>query len=243
MTPPDKPEGPTRHPMGAHSISVQHFLQFKLHSGLRDGRFFLMTSPTARIQHEILRLPLGQIASIQVGHTFRSGVTPSAHGAVCVIQMKDVPDDTLQAKGSLTRIDFGPIREAHQVALGDLLFRSRGTRLACAIVTEIPPNTMISAPLYRIRITDARAHPGYLSWFINSQARNHLESRAEGSDLKMVGIPTLKELVIALPSLEKQTKIAELAQLARRETQLVQTISNKRSNLIASCLARALQET
>lgn len=186
---------------------------------------------------------LGDLASVQVGHTFRSGVEPDPNGDVCVIQLKDVPEDTLQARGSLTRIAFGSVREAHRVLPGDLLFRSRGTRPCCALVSDIPPDTMLAAPLFRIRVASNKVDPTYLCWFINAHGRVHLESRAAGSALKMIGIGDLKELPVILPTLERQRQMAELVQLARRETQILHDISTKRSNLVATSLARALQET
>lgn len=190
--------------------------------------------PTAR---------LDELASIQVGYTFRAGLSPDAEGDVCVIQLKDVPEDDIPTFGSLTRIAFGAIREAHRVLPGDILFRSRGTRPSCALVSTIQPETMLAAPLFRIRVTSVAIDSAYLCWFINFHGRSHLESRVAGSALKMVGVADLKELPVILPPLKRQHQMAELVRLARREAQILQSISKKRSNLVATSLARALQET
>lgn len=186
---------------------------------------------------------LGELASIQVGYTFRAGLSPDPKGGTCVIQLKDVPDDDTPAFDSLTRIAFGDIRETHRVLPGDILFRSRGTRPSCALVSDALPETMLAAPLFRIRVTSGVIDPAYLCWFINCHGRSHLESRVAGSALKMLGVADLKELPVTLPPLERQRQMTELVRLARREAQILQSISEKRSNLVATSLARALQET
>lgn len=185
---------------------------------------------------------LSDLASVQVGNTFRTGLEPNPEGDALVVQMKDVTDQECVDPSGLTRIAFGPIREGHLLLPGDLVFRSRGTKVATALVPELPMPVLVAAPLFRIRATSDLVHPRYLNWFINTLGQSHLGSRAEGSDLKMVSIQSVKDLDVTVPSLSRQLEIVDLAALAREEARLTESIVQLRSKLVTSCLARALQE-
>lgn len=185
---------------------------------------------------------LSEIATVQVGNTFRSSLEPNPTGDVLVIQMKDVLDQDVVDPDGLCRIAFGEIKESHRVFPGDLLFRSRGNKATCALAPELPSPAMLAAPLFRIRVTDPGMDPAYLAWYINQPGRKHLESRAEGSDLKMISAQSLRDLEVIAPPLPRQTEIVELAGLSREENRLMRAIAARRAELVTSCLARALQE-
>jgi hypothetical protein len=185
---------------------------------------------------------LSEIASIQVGYTIRTSLEPSAAGDALLVQMKDVSDQEFVETSTVTRIDFGPIRDAHQLLPGDLVFRSRGTKVASALIPELEMPTLVAAPLFRIRLESEAVDPRYLNWFINSVGQSHLGARSEGSDLKMVSIQSLKDLEVAVPSRKRQADIVQLASLVREEAWILASILQKRSKLVSSCLARAIQE-
>lgn len=186
---------------------------------------------------------LSDLATVQVGNTFRAGLEPHPEGDALVVQMKDVTDQECVGPSGLARIAFGPIREGHLLLPGDLVFRSRGTKVSTALVPDLPMPALVAAPLFRIRPTTEQILPRYLNWFINTVGQSHLGSRAEGSDLKMVSIQSVKDLEVTVPSLSRQLEIVELAALAREEARLTESIVQLRSKLVTSCLARALQET
>lgn len=189
-----------------------------------------------------MKTSLSELATVHVGSTFREGVLPDPLGGVLVVQMKDVFDGTDIASQGLVRIQFGDLRESHQLLPGDIVLRSRGSKVVCASVPEFSMPAMLVAPLFRIRVTNPYVDPRYLAWFINEHGRKHLESRSEGSDLKMISIQSVKDLEVVIPSCERQTEIVELAALVREEARIMESIAQKRSKLVSSCLARAIQE-
>lgn len=185
---------------------------------------------------------LSEIAVIHVGNTFRTGLEPHLEGDALVVQMKDVSDQECVDPAGLSKIAFGPIRDTHQLLPGDLVFRSRGNKVATALIPALPMPALVAAPLFRIRPTSETVDPRYLNWFINSLGQSHLGSRSEGSDLKMISIQSVKDLEVLVPSLARQAEIVELAMLVREEARIMESIVQKRSKLVTSCLARAIQE-
>jgi len=189
-----------------------------------------------------LKFRLEDLATVQVGHTFRERPVPDPGGDALLVQMKDVSESgSLDPKG-VVRLHFGEIRESHRLLASDIVFRSRGTNVTCALVPELPLPALLAAPLFRIRVTAASIIPRYLAWFINQLGRSHLDSHSQGSDLKMVSVQSLKDLEVVVPPLEVQANTIEIAELARRELHLLGSIAEKRSKLVSSCLTRAIQE-
>lgn len=178
------------------------------------------------------------MATVQMGFSFRSRLEISEDGSVAVIQMKDLHDDNTIDCGGLARISMDGIKEHHLVQRGDLVFRSRGLLATSAILLEDPGKAVVAAPLLRIRVTKPdKVLPEYLNWYISQRdAQIFLTSRAKGTVQKMISKQALEELVVVLPSLEKQKAIIELASLSAREQALLHTLADKREQYISTVL-------
>ena len=129
------------------------------------------------IQHYKLR----DLASIQLGYSFRSRIERIDLGRYAVIQMKDVTDDHRIAITDLTKIHADDAKEHHLARQNDLIFRSRGYSTTAALVDEAIGPAVIAAPLMRIRVLKDIVLPEYLCWFINlSSSQAFLSRRVYG---------------------------------------------------------------
>lgn len=184
---------------------------------------------------------LKNLASVQMGYSFRSRLETSEGGAVAVIQMKDLLEDNTVGCDDLVRIDMGDVKEHHFARKGDLIFRSRGLVSTAAILYEDPGPAVVAAPLLRIRVTKPdKVLPEYLNWYISQrEAQVFLTSRAEGTVQKMISKQSIEDLDIALPSLEKQKTIVELASLSAKEINLLHMLAAKREQYIGALLMRS----
>jgi hypothetical protein len=185
-----------------------------------------------------MKVRLKKMATVQMGFSFRSRLEISEDGSVAVIQMKDLHEDNTIGCGDLARISMDGIKEHHLVQRGDLVFRSRGLLATSAILLEDPGKAVVAAPLLRIRVTKPdKVLPEYLNWYISQRdAQIFLTSRAKGTVQKMISKQALEELVVVLPSLEKQKAIIELASLSAREQALLHTLADKREQYISTVL-------
>jgi len=186
---------------------------------------------------------LGRLATIQMGYTFRTALQASRNGAIAVIQMKDLAADDTVDCSALTRIDMEDPGEHHLVQPGDLIFRSRGLLSTSAILLHNPGKAVVAAPLIRMRVNNADAIlPEYLNWYISQKdAQSYLTSRARGTTQKMIGVDALKDLEIALPPLEIQRSIVDLAALSRIERKLILAIAEKRQQYVQGSLNKLLK--
>lgn len=190
-----------------------------------------------------MNTPLIDIAEVRMGYSFRSRLETDAEGDVAVIQMKDIDDTNLLHPEGLARIQMPDLKDRHLVQEGDLLFRSRGMTNSAALVGGGLGRAVLAAPMLLIRPKAEIVEPVYLQWFINHPAtRAVLAGQAAGTAVKMIGKGVLDDLVVALPPLEKQRLIVEVAQLASREAALLEELRGRRKALLEGILLREAQE-
>jgi restriction endonuclease S subunit len=180
-----------------------------------------------------MRAKLKAIASVQMGHSFRSRLEQDFNGNVSVIQMKDLTDDNRLDDRNLARVKLNDLKERHWVKRNDLVFRSRGQTNTVALIDKEVDQAVVAAPLLRIRVESQQVLPEYLCWFINQPvSQTFLQSQATGSAMRMIGKQVLEELEIKIPSIGRQHRIIDLSQLANEEQYLLILLSAKRKQLI-----------
>ncbi|MDQ0288573.1 restriction endonuclease subunit S [Oligosphaera ethanolica] len=181
-----------------------------------------------------------ELATVQMGYSFRSRLEAAEGGGVSVIQMKDLLDDNTVGCDDLVSIDLDTVKAHHLAQRGDLVFRSRGQVTTSALLLEDPGKAVVAAPLLRIRVTKQnKLLPEYLNWYISQRdAQIFLTSQARGSVQKMISKETIEDLEVALPSLETQKNIVELAVLSAREQSLLQKLADARKQYLNATLMR-----
>ncbi|MGI6657156.1 MAG: restriction endonuclease subunit S [Desulfobulbus sp.] len=185
-----------------------------------------------------MRAKIKKLATVQVGYSFRSRLEATEESDISVIQMKDLLDDNTVDCTDLMKVDMETVKEHHLARKNDLIFRSRGHVTTAAILLDDPDKAVVAAPLLRIRVTKPdKVLPEYLNWYISQRdAQIFLTSRAEGTFQKTISKRTIEELEVALPSMEKQKHIVELARLSAREQDLLHTLAEKREQYISILL-------
>ena len=189
-----------------------------------------------------MKVALKDIASIQMGYSFRTRLESMDSGAVAVIQMKDLTDQNRVDCSALTRVDMENPKEHHLAKPGDLIFRSRGLISTSAILLDDPGIAVVSAPLLRIRVIDNGLLPEYLNWFIRQvPAQAFLTSHAKGTAQKMISKETLEGLEVLVPPLERQRTIVEITALAEKERHILEKLAERRHQFISTHLIRLAQ--
>ena len=189
-------------------------------------------------------MKLKELASVQMGHSFRSRLEPAPDGNVSVIQMKDLTEDNRLDNQGLVQIDMKDLKDHHRVEKNDLAFRSRGQTNTAALMDANLDTAVIAAPLLRIRAKDNSIIPAYLCWLINQpSSQSVLQSKATGTAMRMIGKPALEDLEIILPSLEIQNKIIMLDRLSLDEQRLIKNIAEKNRQLMEGILIQLALNT
>lgn len=191
-----------------------------------------------------MKIKLKKLASIQMGHSFRSKLEPDPNGNISVIQMKDLTEDNRLNAQELVQIDMHDLKEHHRVKINDLAFRSRGQTNTAAIIDQKLKDAVIAAPLLRIRVKSDSILPAYLCWFINqSCSQAELQSKATGTAVRMIGKSAIEELEVVVPSLDVQQKIIEIYQLSINEQKLTKALLKKKEVLTDATLMNLAMNT
>ncbi len=189
-----------------------------------------------------MKSTLKEIASIQMGYSFRTRLESMDSGTIAVIQMKDLTDDNRVDCSALTRVDMDKPKEHHLAKPGDLIFRSRGLTSTSAILLDDPGIAVVAAPLLRIRVSNHGILPEYLNWFIRqAPAQAFLTRHAKGTAQKMISKETLEGLEVFVPPLERQKTIVELTALAEKERHILEKLAERRHQFISTHLIRLAQ--
>ena len=183
---------------------------------------------------------LENIAEVRTGLTLR-GKDASLHTSEEGLHLLRISDLTETGHIHIENehlIEASPTMvEKYQVREGDIVVANRGSRTTAAIVhSDI--QAVAGGQLFTIRPKKDEVLSGYLHWLLNTPStQNRLLSQLRGSYVKTMPISVLRELEVALPPLETQQKIQELANLAERERQLVSDISQLRQTHLNTSLS------
>lgn len=184
---------------------------------------------------------LKNIASVQMGHTFRARLEQTPHGNVAVVQMKDLGKDNRLDDRKLVFVLMHTLKERQRVRQNDLIFRSRGMNNTAALVDREPGHAIVAAPLLHLRVHNPSVLSGFLCWFINlPTSQSFLQSQATGTAMRMIGKKALESLEVQIPDISIQQRIIELGRLADREQTILESLAVKRKRLVENKLLQTI---
>lgn len=182
---------------------------------------------------------ISDVAAVRSGYPFRTRVEADAQGDAYVLQLKDVTTRApADVAGAIRALVGAPA--AHHLAKGDVVLKGRGTT-HCAVVESIPVDLPVvaAAPILVLRPKPGMVEPAFLRWLLNhpiSQAR--LAADAVGTYIPTLTKSLIEDFEIELPPIETQRLITEVATLAEREREILETITQKRAHATDQLLLR-----
>ena len=189
-----------------------------------------------------LRESLGDVAAIAAGYPLRGAVDELTSGDVAIVQMRNVDADSGVNWSEVQRIALPSKRPPAFLAVGDIIFTTRGTRNFALALDTVEGQAVCSPHFFVIRVLDAnRIAPAFLAWQINQRvAQEYFQREATGSHILNIRREVIENLPVALPPVATQHIIVALADAARSErASLTKLIENRNQQLeaIALCLA------
>lgn len=188
-----------------------------------------------------MRKPLGSLAEIRVGHSFRSRIQDDPQGDIRVLQIRDVRSGVEILPNALPRMAWTANSRPPLLKQGDVVLPSRGDRYDAALIRDQAP-MIASGQLYIVH----PSHPGlsseYLCWYLNQpESRNYLLKNRAGTGIPTLSRPVLGDLPMPVPSLPTQRKIVELQRLWQREQSLTQQLLTNRQKMLDGIFSKFLE--
>lgn len=155
---------------------------------------------------------LADVATIQLGHPFKTKVDLSHEGNAWLIQIANVNAGSISSKTSVPRIQLEKLDPKYHLRLGDLLLPMRGGKFSVASLQfdDVLP-VVTTNQIAVIRAKPGAVQTAYLLWYLNSkEVRQYFELRNQGSAIASITLQSIKELPVRLAPLAAQERIAAI---------------------------------
>ena len=199
-------------------------------------------SPSFRIMSDTAKIKLQELASISAGHPIRGAVDRLSPGDVALLQIRDVDPDVGIDWTKVLRVDPPGKRKPNYLLPGDIVFTSRGVRNLAVALNDVPAPAICAPNLFVVRLDPScECLPEYIAWFMNQRpAQDYFLRSATGTNILNIRREVIEQLVVIVPSLNKQRAIVEFAAGARIEREkLSGLIRNRDQQMEAIALSLA----
>ncbi len=179
-------------------------------------------------------IKLGKLANIRSGHSFRSKVQQSPdEWDHYVLQLKDVQKNGHINLALATQVNMTKEKTPRTLQSGDILLRARGGYYYSALFNADVPNVIAAGQFFVLSPNTDIIDPAYLCWYINQpMAQQYLKRNDTGTNIPMINKQTINNLLIKLPSLDTQHKIAQIHQVWLKEKKLTEQLLNNREQMM-----------
>ncbi len=187
---------------------------------------------------------LTDLARLFTGVTIRNREEISSAAEVRLIQPRSLVSGPAIDLADTDRIARRPQLARQLLTSGDLVLRTRGSRVEAAAFLDDGVSTVASAPLIVLRPNREKVLPEYLQWTLNEspEVRRALVASMRGSTVQALNIEDLSRIEVPLPPLERQQAIVDAAALARRAGELEARLSELRKIHTANVLSEAARQ-
>jgi type I restriction enzyme S subunit len=133
----------------------------------------------------------------------------------------------------------------YRVNPGDVLITIMGTCGRCAVVPDDVPTAINTKHLCCISLDRTRCEPEFLhSYFLmHPIAQNYLESRAKGAIMAGLNMGIIKELPVALPSIEEQRRFVAIKKSIEKQRAQAVSQENRSDEYFAALQQHAFAGT
>ncbi|MDT8385675.1 MAG: restriction endonuclease subunit S [Gammaproteobacteria bacterium] len=177
---------------------------------------------------------LSELADIRTGHPFRGSVehTPTSWDYY-VLQLKDVQKDCHISLEQAAQVSMTDERPPQPLQPGDILLRARGGYYYSGLFSGERPNVIAAAQFFILTPDIRKVAPAYLCWYLNQPAsQQYFERNDTGTNISMINKRTIRELLVTLPSLATQHKIATIHQGWLKEKTLTEQLLHNREQMV-----------
>ena len=195
-------------------------------------------------QRDTIGFPLGELVSVRQGMTQRGGkcrverVEQGPH----YLRIGD-----LSGQGEIRVQRPFPISIRHVsvrrflVSDGDLVMANRGERFTAALIPD-GMAAVASGQLLIVKILTRNLEKEYLNWYFNlDETQARLRALSRGNRVKTLSVSVLRsKLIVPVPSVSIQKRIAELVRLVRREEALAERLRILRRRWVEDVLLGAV---
>jgi restriction endonuclease S subunit len=139
------------------------------------------------------------------------------------LNVNDLPKISLEDAKRLSK---------YALSVDDIVFSRVGRVGSCFLVTNNEKGWIISGQLLRIRIKNKNLNHKYLTYFLKSnRVQDYLKGSSVGSTRESINTTILEKLIVDLPPLPEQQKIAEILSTVDEKIEVIEAQINQTTEL------------
>jgi len=167
---------------------------------------------------------------------------PKVEGEVDYYQLGHFDDHGRLARRPDEHLKLNHKTDPHLLRDGDILFVGKGNRLFSWCFADNGYPAIASSAFFVIRPDVRVIVPEYLAAILNSaQSKSVFLQIGGGTNIFSIRKSELDAFQVPLPSLDKQKRIAELAQLHQQEIDVVQQLITQKKNLYNAIISKLVK--
>jgi len=186
---------------------------------------------------------IGDCARVLPGYALKARAEHEPGGTHQVIMGKHLSDELFYVYSPEQKLRISPSgsMDKYLVRAGDVLFISRGTRNHAAVVESVPDPTVASATFFILR-PRREVDPTYLAWCLNQlPIQAHIAQVRTSAGTPIVQRKVFSDIVIPIPSPDKQRMLAEVGALMEKEIMLRKELVSQTEQLHRAAGRRLLK--
>jgi len=174
---------------------------------------------------------LKDLVNIKAGYTFRGKIQNESNTDTAIIQLKDIDYNHNLINTPNFFKNSKEFKANHFLKQNDILFIAKGFRQV-AVIYLSKEKAIASSVFFVITVKSNKLLPEYLMWFLNNKETQAVfEKMKSGTSTQNIKKEILEDLIIKLPSKQKQNIIVKYNNLCRKEYILTEEIINKKKAL------------
>ncbi len=174
--------------------------------------------------------PLGELADIRTGHTFRGAQEHDPAGVVRVLQIRDLRHSREITPENLIAIGWEARTAPQLLEAGDVVLVARGDSNTAALYRGGEP-TVATSQFFILSLRRQDILPEYLCWILNHPQTQRSVERS-GTSIQAISKAALLEMPIPLPALQTQQQLIGLQRVWDEEDQLIARLQNNRQQML-----------
>lgn len=181
---------------------------------------------------------LKDIANIKFGLYIK----PIEKGFAKYLQAKNFDDFGNLQSDIDAYVDIDNKNESHLLEDGDVLFVGKGFRNFAWTYSKTMGPAIASSIFYVIRSNKQKVNPNYITTLFNSNKyQNQFQSMGAGSSIPSIRKGELESIMLEIPKLELQNRIAELSSLHSEEIKLSNQIIEHKKTLFQGIINKIVK--
>ncbi|RAJ97088.1 restriction endonuclease subunit S [Aliidiomarina maris] len=199
-------------------------------------------------------VPLGSIADVRMGFTFRESICEAKHGNTHIIQLKDTrqiwdgTQSTVIQVSDLPQISWQGKDKAF-LQVESILLPSKGSFLKAFQLDPAQASLPIVVSSQFLVITVKESYQSnistdFLCWLLNEpETQRALLGESQGTNIRLLKASAVKQVHVPIPARTRQNEILHLNSMWEKEKQLTHALLANRETMMKGLFQQLLKET